>query len=296
MLKVQDGCSHGCSYCIVPRARGKSVSRSPQACEEEMRRLVASGHGEVVISGINLRHYGRDLSHPVDFWGLVERLDATIETLGLPARLRISSLDPAQLDERALHTLAACTHVAPHLHLSLQSMEPTTLAAMGRSHYSPERVLQMTRALKEVWPLHALSADILVGFPGETDEHFATTLEHLQSLQLTSAHVFGFSPRPGTQALALHHANPVTHSVVQQRTAAVRTLVAQNTQIFLGKVAKISPIHVVAERQLAPHLWQGTTEFHVSARIHTHAAACKGSLLPAVPYVTQNGHILANNV
>ena len=200
VVKVQDGCSHGCTFCIVPLTRGPSRSRDPQAILEELRRLFAAGFCEASLSGVNLRHYGRDLTPAMDFWDLLAYLENGLKEWRGKTRLRLSSLDPGQLTQKALETLAKAKLVCPHLHLSLQSGSPEILRRMGRGHYQPQPVLDFLKQLASIWPVHGLGADLLTGFPGESEAHFQETLSLCEALPLTHAHVFPYSPRPGTAA------------------------------------------------------------------------------------------------
>ncbi len=167
VVKVQDGCSHFCSYCIVPLTRGKSVSRPMDDVVAEVSRLLAGGFREFILSGINLRHFGRDLPGKPDFWDLIARLEATfgLDWAGR-ARFRISSVEPGQLTDKAFDVLAASKMVCPQLHLSLQSGDPEVLKAMRRGHYDPENAVVFLERLADVWPVIGLGADFIAGFPG----------------------------------------------------------------------------------------------------------------------------------
>ena len=209
VLKVQDGCSHGCAYCIVPLTRGPARSRPPRDCLAEMRRLLEAGYREIMISGINLRQYAMRDEGCRDFWDLLSYLDRELSpewgsgARPDPARFRISSVEPAQLTERGIATLAETRMVCPHLHLSLQSGSADVLKAMRRGHYTPEALLSAVEGVAKLWPRFGLGADILMGFPGETEAHVLETLEVVRSLPLTYAHVFPYSARPGTVAAEL---------------------------------------------------------------------------------------------
>ncbi|MEG2140451.1 MAG: radical SAM protein, partial [Bilophila sp.] len=231
VLKVQDGCSHRCAYCIVPLTRGPARSRAPQDCLAEARRLLDAGYREIMLSGINLRQYAMRDQGCADFWELVRLLDRELapEWDGV-ARLRISSVDPAQLDARGLDCLAQTRLICPHLHLSLQSGSPAVLQAMHRSHYTPEHLIESVRVVAGYWPRLGLGADILMGFPGETDVHVRETLDVVQALPLTYAHIFPFSIRPGTLAARLPL--QVEKSERQRRAAEVRTLVDAKQSAF----------------------------------------------------------------
>lgn len=229
VLKVQDGCSHHCAYCIVPQTRGLPRSRSVDESVAEARRLLEAGHREIMISGINLRQFRMDGQ---DFWDLVARLDTELAPQWLgKARLRISSVDPAQLDTKGLDTLAASRMVCPHLHLSLQSGSPAVLTAMRRAHYTPEQVLTAVEALGTAWPRFGLGADVLMGFPGEEERHVQETLACINALPLSYAHVFPFSERPGTAAATMPGAVPRPER--QHRAARVREAVQLRQNMFL---------------------------------------------------------------
>jgi MiaB/RimO family radical SAM methylthiotransferase len=202
VLKVQDGCSQGCAYCVVPLARGPARSRSPGEILAEAGRLLEAGFREIVLSGVNLRQYrqagGRNGG---DFWDLLALLESELAPRWAGrARLRVSSLDPGQLGGRALEALGASRLLAPHAHLSLQSGSPSVLRRMGRGHYDPARTEAFLEALRACWPVFGLGADLLAGFPGETEAEFQETLALCRRLPLSYAHVFPYSPRPGTAA------------------------------------------------------------------------------------------------
>ncbi|MBD5538790.1 MAG: radical SAM protein [Desulfovibrio sp.] len=231
VLKVQDGCVHRCTYCIVPQTRGAPRSRPPREALAEARALLAAGHAELVLSGINLAQYGRDRPEYGDFWQLLRFLDAELapEFAGR-ARLRISSLEPSQLDERGLEILAGCRLVCPHLHVSLQHASPAVLRRMGRGHYSAAHLEKALAPLASFWPRMGLGADILVGFPGETEEDFRLLLEALERLPLSYAHVFPYSRRPGTAAARFAGQLPL--ALRQERAAAARAVVERQRQRF----------------------------------------------------------------
>ena len=164
MVKVQDGCSQGCAYCIIPLTRGPARSRSVDDILAETRRLLEAGYREIMISGVNLRQFHADGQDGRNFWTLLRRMDAEFspEWQGR-ARFRLSSLDPAQVtDEACLETLEGCRMVCPHLHLSLQSGSMAVLHRMGRSPYSPQSVAEAVEKMRRFWPVMGLGADILM--------------------------------------------------------------------------------------------------------------------------------------
>lgn len=248
VLKIQDGCSHGCAYCIVPLTRGRARSREFDDCLGEAQRLLEAGFREIVISGINLRQYRQDSESGGDFWNFLARLDAALRPHWTGrARFRISSLEPGQLGARALDVLESCHMVAPHLHLSLQSGCSSVLRRMGRGHYDPETVPEFLLNLRRIWPVFGLGADLLTGFPGESDEEFAQGLALCAALPLSYAHVFPYSKRPGTRAANM--ADQVSREVRKCRAAALREMVLEKKKNFLQSLLNQSKFTVVFENR-----------------------------------------------
>ncbi len=236
VLKVQDGCSHRCTYCIVPLVRGKSISRPPMEIVEEAQRLLESGHREIMLSGINLHQYGLDLPQIQhknwDFWDVVLLLEEHLakEWQGR-ARLRISSLEPSQLNSKGLEALTSSSLLCPHLHLSLQHGSPAVLKKMGRGHYKLSELKEVLQKLRKHWPLMGLGADILMGFAGENEDDVLQTLELIKEIGLSYAHVFPYSIRPGTAAAQF--ASQVPHALKIERAARVRALIEEQKNAFL---------------------------------------------------------------
>jgi MiaB/RimO family radical SAM methylthiotransferase len=274
---VQDGCSHRCTYCIVPLTRGPSRSREPGAIEAEIARLVEAGFAEVVLSGVNLRQFGRELSPRLDFWDLLERLERAFAHLEGRLRFRISSLEPGQLGPRALEVLGSSRLVAPQLHLSLQSGDPDVLRLMGRGHYSPGPLLGFLRELGARWPLFGLGADILVGFPGETRQRFENTLAYVRELPLSYAHVFPYSPRPGTPAETMD--GQVDPAERRSRAAEVRGVAAGKKRRFLQRVAGLDRVWVVVQDAAG----SGVSEYYASCRFTNPAGLASRQLVEARP-------------
>jgi len=266
VIKVQDGCSHRCTYCIIPLTRGRSVSRPPEEIVAEAGRLFAAGVREITLCGINLRQFGRDLSPKIDFWDLVQTLDEQLAPMWAgKARLRISSLEPADLTDKGFEVLSASRLVCPHLHISLQSGSRTVLKRMGRGHYTPEMVSNFLVRLHDTWPVFALGADILMGFPGETEEEFLETLEFCKTLPLSYAHVFPFSPRPGTAAADF--AKQVPEHVRRERAKTVREAIAPKRREFLERIAGLEELDVVLEQKK-----RGMCQYYVECRLTEEAA------------------------
>ena len=249
VLKVQDGCAHRCTYCIVPSTRGKPRSRPVEEIVLEARRLLQAGHTEIMVSGINLGQYGRD-ADTGDFWSLLRTLDAALapEFAG-QARLRISSLEPGQLDQHGLDALLACRMLCPHLHISLQHGSQAVLKRMGRGHYTPAMLEDAVNALSAHWPVMGLGADIIAGFPGETEDDMRRLLELIERLPMSYAHVFPYSRRPGTAADRFD--GQIAHSLKLERAARLRDAVARKQQAFLAEQLKLPRMLVAADNPQA---------------------------------------------
>jgi len=225
ILKIQDGCNHRCSYCVIPFVRGASRSLPPDSVIQEIRRLVALGTKEIVLSGINLGSYGRDLSRRCDLRTLVERILSQTEL----EQLRFSSIEPQDLTRDFIDLAVSSDRIAPHFHVPLQSGSDRILRAMHRwyraGHYA-ERIGLIRAAL----PSAGIGADVIAGFPGETEEDFAETAELIERLPFTYLHVFSFSARPGTEAENLD--SPVKESVIRERARALRAIGARKSAAF----------------------------------------------------------------
>lgn len=219
-LKVQDGCDGACSYCIVPKARGKSRSRSPGSISRALSLMQEAGVQEVVLTGIHLGSYGRDLSPAASLCGLLEQV---LEESSI-ARIRLSSIEPLELEEGILELMAQNPRICPHLHVPLQSGSEEVLALMKRPYRKADYEAKVLAAAKSV-PDLTLGADLMVGFPGESEKHFQESLAFLESIPWTYLHVFRFSPRPGT--LAWDMGPKVPPQEVKRRAALVRELSRQ---------------------------------------------------------------------
>ncbi len=194
-MKVQDGCNQFCSYCIIPYTRGRNRSRAPLAVLAEASALADRGYKELVLTGIHLSSYGRDLEEAVDLGTLVRKVSGTEGIL----RVRLGSLEPGIITEDFLEGLRENDKFCPHFHLSLQSACNATLKRMNRK-YTIEEYMEKCRLIRRYFENPAITTDIIVGFPGETEEEFGITVENLEKLNLYEMHVFKFSPRKGTAA------------------------------------------------------------------------------------------------
>ncbi|MFZ5450568.1 MAG: tRNA (N(6)-L-threonylcarbamoyladenosine(37)-C(2))-methylthiotransferase MtaB [Thermodesulfobacteriota bacterium] len=224
-LKIQDGCEHHCTYCIVPQVRGPRRSLPLEEVAGALEKLAAAGYREVVLTGVNLGQYGLDLDPPTGLAALLYRL----RPLPRPPRLRLSSLEPQEVTPALLTELAGFPGFCPHFHLPLQSGAAQVLAAMGRD-YRPDEFREIIREIKRLFPDPGLGLDVLVGFPGESAADFEATCALVESLPVTYLHVFPFSPRPGTPAANLRR---VPAREVQNRAKIMRELGQTKKRQFL---------------------------------------------------------------
>jgi threonylcarbamoyladenosine tRNA methylthiotransferase MtaB len=217
VLKIQDGCNKRCSYCVIPQVRGRSRSLAPRSVIEEIRKLCEGGAREVVLSGIDLGNYGRDLAPHAELGELLRRvLDETAVE-----RLRVSSVEPMDVTEDLIAIFAASERMARHFHMPLQSGSDRILAAMHR-WYRAEHYTRRAELAREWLPDAAIGADVIAGFPGETEEDHQATLSLVERLPLTYLHVFSFSSRPGTAAADLR--NQVPEQAIARRARELRAL------------------------------------------------------------------------
>jgi len=240
ILKIQDGCNNRCSYCVIPFVRGRSRSLPPAQVISEVCRLADSGAREIVLSGINLGSYGRDLLPRVEFGDLLRRI---LDQTPLQ-RLRISSIEPMDVTRDLIEFVAARDRIAPHFHIPLQSGSDRILAAMHR-WYRVEHYARRIELIGELLPGAAIGADLIAGFPGETEDDHRATLALVARLPFTYLHVFSFSSRPGTKAASLPGQVPLP--LVQRRAGELRGLAAQKSAAFraahIGRVLRVLTLH-----------------------------------------------------
>ncbi len=226
-LKVQDGCAARCSFCIIPTVRGPSRSLAPEIVLDQVRRLVEAGYQEIVLSGINLGCYGKDLDRRITFLGLLERiLDETSI-----ARVRISSIEPMDVGPELVRLEAREPRLAQHFHIPLQSGCDRILRLMNRRYWAAQYAERLL-AIREQIPNCGIGADVMVGFPGETEQDHATSVRFIESLPFTYLHIFPYSARPSTRAAAM--LEQVNGRVARERSEDLRTLIGAKRQAFLS--------------------------------------------------------------
>jgi threonylcarbamoyladenosine tRNA methylthiotransferase MtaB len=224
-LKIQEGCNYTCTYCIIPAARGLSRSVAPREVLNQVRLLADAGYAEIVLTGIHLGGYGQDLTPKMDLTALVEMLGDS----RLVRRIRLSSLDPREVPDRLLDLMARSEVICPHLHICAQAGEDAILKQMRRN-YDTAYYRELLSKTRERLPEAALGSDIIVGFPGESDEQFESSLTYFASLPLTYFHVFPYSARRGTAASILP--DPLAIPIKRARAQRMRQLGAQKKEQF----------------------------------------------------------------
>jgi len=225
-VQVQNGCDHRCTFCIIPFGRGNSRSVPLVDAVEQVRRLVAEGHNEIVLSGVDLTSWGADLDGAPKLGRLLSRILQEVPDL---KRLRLSSIDSIEADEELIEVLAHESRVMPHLHLSLQSGDNMILKRMKRRH-SREHSIAFCEDIRAKRPDVVFGADIIAGFPTETDEMFENSLRIIDECGLTYLHVFPYSPRPGTPAAKMPAVAP---EIIKRRAALLRAKGENRLQNFL---------------------------------------------------------------
>lgn len=258
-LKVQDGCDYSCSFCTIPMARGKSRSGSIAATVANVRQLAESGDiREIVLTGVNLGDFGKGPNgegSPEDFFGLMKELD-TIDGI---ERFRISSIEPNLLTPEMIDWVAGSRKFMPHFHIPLQSGSDRILGLMRR-RYKRDLYASRVEQIKSVMPHCAIGVDVIVGFPGETEDHFKETFEFLHNLDISYLHVFTYSERDHTKALEINPIIPV--QVRNERNKILRNLSWQKMQYFTkqhdGQTRK-----VLLEGHVTTPMMEGYTDNYI---------------------------------
>lgn len=256
LVKVEDGCNMKCSFCIIPSTRGRQRSRSVEETVAEVQALADGGYREVVVTGVQISEYSHDGRR------LYDLVSALLRETTVP-RLRLTSIAPWKFDDRLLE-LWRNPRLCRHIHMSLQSGCTATLKRMRRP-YSAEQYAELADKLRRHIPGLALTTDVIVGFPGETDREFAESLSFVRRMGFTRPHIFTFSPRAGTHAETLP--NPVDHHVKKRRTAKMIEVSKAGEQDFLRQRLG-ETLEVVWEEKRGDH-WTGLTDNYV--RVKTRA-------------------------
>ncbi|MFD3157588.1 tRNA (N(6)-L-threonylcarbamoyladenosine(37)-C(2))-methylthiotransferase MtaB [Haloimpatiens sp. FM7330] len=256
-LKIQDGCNRFCSYCLIPFARGAVCSKKPDKVLEEVKKLAQHGFEEIILSGIHIASYGVDLEGE---WDLLKILEEVNKVEGI-RRIRIGSIDPTFFKEDVIKRIASLEKMCPHFHLSLQSGCDETLKRMNRRYTSEEyknAVMNLRKYIKNV----SITTDVIVGFPGETEEEFNKTYEFLDTIKLSKMHIFKYSPRKGTKAASMK--NQVDGNIKEDRSHKLIELDKKLEQEFIKKfIGKNLKVLFEQNYNNNEKLYEGYTENYI---------------------------------
>lgn len=256
-IKIEDGCSRYCSYCIIPYARGPVRSKPLNVLKSEITKLAASGYKEIVLVGINLSAYGQELG-----LDLCDAAECACSVNGVE-RVRLGSLEPERMDKEAIARLKKLDKFCPQFHLSLQSGCDETLKRMNR-HYSTAEYMEIVKNLREAFDNCSITTDIMVGFAGETDKEFARSLEFVKRIDFAKAHVFPYSQREGT--VAARAKNQVDNSVKAQRSKRMIEATNESRIKFLNSQLGLTE-PVLFEQPTKDGYWEGYTRNYTPVKI-----------------------------
>lgn len=260
-LKIQDGCNRFCTYCAIPYARGSVCSKEPRKVIEEIKKLASHGFKEVILSGIHTASYGLDLDGNITLIDLIE----DIEKIDGIERVRIGSIEPAFFTNEVIEKIKGFKKLCPHFHLSLQSGCNTVLKRMNR-RYTAEEYEHIVNVLRENIKDVSISTDVIVGFPGETEEEFNETYEFLKKIKLTKTHIFKYSPRKGTRAAEMK--GQIDGKVKEERSKALIALNDINEQGFIEKYINKN-VKVLLEQKVKgkENIFEGYTENYIKVEL-----------------------------
>lgn len=276
MLKIQEGCQNFCSYCIIPYARGPERSRSVSGVLAEATRLGQAGYREVVLTGIHLSSYGRDLEQKTDLAALLHEL-AKVDGI---ERIRLSSVEPTDFSDELVNLFSGERKLCPHLHIPLQSGEDEVLRRMNR-RYRTDDYRQLVARLRQALPELAITTDIIVGFPGETEEQFASVCAFVEEMAFSRLHVFRFSPRHGTPAAK--YADPIPSVIQEERSERLRSLgermAREYHNRFVGRMLDV----LFEQKGEQSEVWTGYTGNYIRVSAHLdEGQAMAGTILPVL--------------
>lgn len=260
-LKIQDGCNRFCTYCAIPYARGSVCSKEPRKVIDEVKKLASHGFKEVILSGIHTASYGLDLDGNITLIDLIE----DIEKIHGIERVRIGSIEPAFFTNEVIEKIKGFKKLCPHFHLSLQSGCNTVLKRMNR-RYTAEEYEHIVNVLRDNIKDVSISTDVIVGFPGETEEEFNETYEFLKRIKLTKTHIFKYSPRKGTRAAEMK--GQLDGKIKEERSKALIALNDINEENFIKKYINKN-VKVLLEQEVKgkENIFEGYTENYIKVEV-----------------------------
>lgn len=272
-LKIQDGCNRFCTYCIIPYSRGSVCSKDPKKVLEEVNKLAEHGFKEIILSGIHTASYGLDLEGSVNLINIIEEIEK-VEGI---ERIRIGSIEPAFFTPEVIEKIKGFKKLCPHFHLSLQSGCDATLKRMNR-RYTAKEYEDSVELLRKTLPDVSITTDVIVGFPGETEEEFNETVKFLERIKLTKTHVFKYSPRKGTKAADME--GQVDGSVKDKRSKILIELSNKNEKEFTEKfIGKEMDILVETEVKGEEGFYEGYTKNYIKVKVPCTCADVTGKIV-----------------
>ena len=279
VIKVQDGCDRFCTYCIIPYARGRVRSRKPDSIIEEVNAIAKKDIKEIVITGIHITSYGKDFKNN---YRLIDLLEDLNKIDGIQ-RIRLGSIEPTLITEEFTERLAKLEKICDHFHLSLQSACDTVLNRMNRK-YTINEFIESTKLLNKIFPQVSLTTDIIVGFPGETDEEFEITYNNLKKINFYKMHIFKYSPRKGTRAAVMP--NQIDGNIKEERSNRLIELSNKNeiekNKSYIGK-----EVNVLFEEQEGEYVKGHTTNYMV-VKVKTQNVNIENKILKVIIKETNN--------
>ena len=286
-IRIQDGCNSSCAYCVVPSVRGKSRSMPLEEVGAQVDRLAAAGHLEIVLSGIHLGMYGKDLTPAVNFPGLLYFLESHSPI----RRIRLSSIEPQEISPEVMEFLEGSKTVCPHLHIPIQSGDDEILAAMNRDYNSGYYAELAGRLFRSI-PGLAMGTDIIVGFPGETERKFDNTVDLVNSIPFSYLHVFPYSDRPGTAASAMQAKVPA--DVKNRRAAVLREIGIKKRQSFAEKfTGKHLSVLIEGSKDRETGCLKGFSENYIPVLVRNATQDDVNSIVTVIAESSSSGKIIS---
>lgn len=261
-IKIQEGCSQFCSYCIIPYARGPVRSRNADEVICEVKRLAQNGYKEIILVGIHVASYGKDLND-----ASLEKLITELDGIDGIERIRLSSIEPMTLDQKFIDSIKASKKLCHHFHISLQSGCDETLKRMNRK-YTSEQFAGIVDGIRDAFPDAAVTTDIMVGFPGETDGEFVQTAEFVSKTAFADAHIFQYSRRRGTPAAK--RADQVSPEVKEKRAKVIAEITQKSRDAFLARFVG-KTMRVLFEQRAADGMFEGKTDNYITVHAPSDA-------------------------
>ncbi len=285
-LKIQDGCNNFCSYCKVPLVRGRSCSKSLESIALEAKALVNNGFKEIVLSGICLGSYGKDIKGSI---GLVNVIDRLEKIDGL-YRIRLSSIEPLDVTDGLISRLSSSEKLCPHLHIPLQSGDNKILKLMNRK-YTSDGFLWLIKKIKRRAPSIAITTDVLAGFPGENKTNFLNTVNLIKKIKPLKVHIFSFSAREGTIANSMDYR--ITQDDIKKRVASLKKTALAAGVSYLSKFIN-KKINVLVEGPVKsrPDFWEGHTNNYIKVRFYSKEDL-SGRIINLISYKLSQDVLLA---